>query len=627
MKDKKRSLTIAALIAALCMLAVTIATPIFLEHSEDTQSLGVQSDIDLDTQEIILSGYWDNLTPADVLVMLCPVVGLGWHLSKYYYSNEGGSGAGGSSDPDELSKLVRAHESELIYSILHSNVELLENSISGYADIWKFTNSYWMRQVEVAAAERWAADASYYAPYMLDRSGLIGNLAQLFENVEEGPDKTFQLINDRLTAWNGSSDYNQMSIIIKYGTNTLSDTSSMDIKIRNTISVSSSTANVAYLDNRELWVSNGNAVITAEDGSRYTLNSGYNNLAAMGIKAGIYSFASGHTYTGSLVPVVASNAATVRTGLIIESGSELKFGQYYNNQLLIDGTNYNDLTVYASTGDGTQSDSVNLFTVLAMHDDLLAAAYESVTKAHVAAQAAWQIYTAAQESNILLSPSSLVPSGMDVTSEELYTLTVLYLAQIADYYERTNANLTKTGFNFTADSLNLFIRGNIYDANGTKLYESVVFTPYLWLDSMTVIEGSNAFSQSGYIAIWGESDNLRTWSGADGYAPQLVSVSPGYSFDAAQIMHNQSFVSSVALEVLEIHKWNEIEVTPGPGLIIIPKIVDLAPYVAWILIEAAVIWFLLWELMKMDDLLLLLPSVILLLLGLFGADWVAGLIA
>ena len=34
MRDRKRLLTIAALIAALCMLAVTIATPLFLEDSE-----------------------------------------------------------------------------------------------------------------------------------------------------------------------------------------------------------------------------------------------------------------------------------------------------------------------------------------------------------------------------------------------------------------------------------------------------------------------------------------------------------------------------------------------------------------------------------------------------------------
>ena len=623
MRDRKRLLTIAALIAALCMLAVTIATPLFLEDSEYAEQQTVSAQ-DLTAQEIVLSGYWDDLTSADVLVMLCPVVGLGWHLSKYYYSNDSGSGSG-SGDPDELAKTVRAHESELVYSILHSNVELLENSISGYADIWKFTNSYWMRQAEVAAAERWAADAQDYAPYILERSGLIGNLSQLFENVEEGPDKTFQLINDRLAAWQSSSDYNKMSIVIKYGSNTLSN-NSMDIKIRNTISVSSASSNVAYIDARELWVSNGNAVITSEDGTRYTLNSGYNNLAAMNIPEGVYSFASGHTYTGSIVPIVATNAATVHTGIVVESGSDLKFGQYYNNQILIDGTNYTDFTLYADTGDGTSSDSVNLLTVLSMHDALLNAVYESVTKAHVAAQAAWQVYTAAQESNILLSPSSLVPAGMDVTSGELYTLTVLYLAQIADYKERTNANLSKTGFNVSSESLNLYIRGSIYDANGTKIYDSVVFTPYLWLDGMNIIEGSNAFSQSGYIAVWGKSNDLRNWS-ASSDTPQLVSVSAGYSFDAAQIMHNQSLVSSATLTVQEVEKWNEIEVTPGPSPIVIPKIVDLSPYIAWILIEAAAIWFLVWELFKMDDLLLLLPAVILLLLGLFGADWIAGMIA
>lgn len=113
---------------------------------------------------------------------------------------------------------------------------------------------------------------------------------------------------------------------------------------------------------------------------------------------------------------------------------------------------------------------------------------------------------------------------------------------------------------------------------------------------------------------------------ASGYAPQLISVSSGYSFYAAQIMHHDRLVSSVALDVLEVEQWNEIEVVPGPVPQPIPHVVDLAPYIMWILIEAAVIWFLLWDLLKMENLILLLPAVVLLLLGLFGADWIAGMV-
>lgn len=618
-KDKRRLFASFALVVALCMLAVTIATPVLLENSEQ----------DTANQDIALAGIFDgNVDLVDVLVMMCPIVGLTWNIAEYFNQGTSGSGGSGSSDPDQIAKDNRTHESELVYTILAKNAELLANSINGYSDIWKFTNNYWMRQAEVAAAERWASTSQYYAPYILERSGLVGNIAKLFENVEDGPDATFDLLNDRLTAWKAASGYSQMSIVLQYGNNTITDASNLDIKLRNMINVSSQSANVAYLDARELWVSGGNAKIYAEDGTQYQLASGYNNLAAMVIKSGVYAFQPGHAYAGSIVPVIASAAATVNTCLVIESGSDFKIAQYYNNQVLIDNVNYTDLSIHIDTGDGTASSNIDIMPVLSMHKLLLDETYKSLVKAHVAAQAAWKIFDVAQESNILLSPSSLVPSLGDVqiSSEELYTLTVLYLAQIADYYERANGNLTKTGFNVSPESLDLYIRGNIYDQNGTLIYESAVFTPYVWLDSMNILEGTNKFSQSGYIAVWGESDNIRNWSGADGYAPQLVSVSAGYSFNAAQIMHHDRLVSSVALDVLEVEKWNDIEVIPGPDPQPIPHVVDLAPYIMWILIEAAAIWFLLWELLKMENLILLLPAVVLLLLGLFGADWIAGMV-
>ena len=616
MKDKRRLFVSFALIVALCMFAATVATPVFLDDADSAYD-----------QEIVLSGIFDgHVDLIDALVMMCPIVGLTWNIAEYY--NQGSPGGGGSSDPDQIAKDTRAHESEIVYTILAKNAELLANSISGYGDIWKFTNNYWMRQAEVAAAERWASTSQYSASYILERSGLIGNLAKLFENVEEGPDATFDLLNDRLAVWKNTSGYSLMSIVVQYGNNTITDLSNLDIKLRNMINVTSQSANVAYLDARELWVSNGNAKIYAENGTEYQLSSGYNNLASMGIESGLYAFQVGHAYAGSIIPIIASSAASVNTGIVLESGNTFKIAQYYNNQVLIDNVNYVDLSLYVDTGDGAVSSSIDVMPMLSMHKALLDETYKSLTKSHVAAQAAWKIFDVAQESNILLSPSSLVPNlgDIQVSSEELYTLTVLYLAQITDYYERANGNLTKTGFNISPDSLDLYIRGNIYDQNGTLIYESVVFTPYVWLDSMDILEGTNNFTQSGYIAVWGESDNIRNWSVASGYAPQLISVSSGYSFYAAQIMHHDRLVSSVALDVLEVEQWNEIEVVPGPVPQPIPHVVDLAPYIMWILIEAAVIWFLLWDLLKMENLILLLPAVVLLLLGLFGADWIAGMV-
>lgn len=626
MMNKRRIVGLFAMALSVCLLAVSLLSPVLLEQEEAIETDNVVlASMPWDDWKDQLGNYkWGNVF-ADIASFISPPVFIGKTLYEGIKGN--GSGGGGSGgDPAEIAKYLREHESELVYTVLNTDKELLTNSINGYSDIWKFTNSYWMRQAEVAAAERWAANVDYYAPFILERSGLIDNLIQLFDNVEAGPDTAFAFISDRLQAWSEDSQYNQMQIYISYGNVTKTDASVMDIKFRNAVTVSSEYNGTVYLDKRELYVFGGNATIYAEDGTQYQLQTGYNDLTQIaGFEPGIYALQKDRQYAGSIVPVIDARAAQVYASAVLKIGSEVKLVKYANSSILVDDTSYDFLEIYVDTGDGITSEKINLTSILEMNSALIDASYATLSKSHAAAQAAWMVFDKAEESNILISPSSLVPDlqNIDVSAEEMYTLTVLYLEQIYDYWQRTNGNLKGTGFNLSADSLDLYVRGNIYDENGNMIYSQVVFTPYIWLNSIVLTEGKNVFDQSGIIGIWGESEDLTSWKGTSGYTPTMISIKSGYSIDIAQIMYDEAIRTSVTLEVMEIEPWYDPVVTPGPGTAHV-DVHDLVPYVAAILFLIGLNLCQFSIISRFD--LLILVGVVFIILALVGAEWVTELL-
>ena len=62
--------------------------------------------------------------------------------------------------PDEAGRQL---EASIVTEMLSINGEILVHNLNGYVNIWRFTNSYWMRQAEIAAAERWGAGQQYSA--------------------------------------------------------------------------------------------------------------------------------------------------------------------------------------------------------------------------------------------------------------------------------------------------------------------------------------------------------------------------------------------------------------------------------------------------------------------------------
>lgn len=463
----------------------------------------------------------------------------------------------------------RQLEADIVIEMLHINGELLAHNLDGFTDVWRFTNSYWMRQAEVAAAERWGAGQQYSAQALTERAGLYVNTAQLMRNINEGPDATFSQLNDRVNIWKTVSGYESMKFKLQHGGTSSTFANGLDLNIRPTATATSA-ANLVYLTGDPLW-SMGAGEIIAVDNTKHTLTQGYNDMS--GIAPGVYKLSPGD-YAGGMLPALMSGACKLRAGYVVSSPDGVKIAALNDNGVRYDGNQYDTLRLAIDTGTKT-SDPVDLMSLLRHYDNMITEIERSLTKAANAAYAAWTVYGAAGEANILLSPSSLVPQleDVDVSAEQMTVLTTLYLRQVHDYYQRVQGNLNQTGWSLSPDSIDLYMRGDIYDSTGTKLYESVVFTPYIWLEDWTINKDLMTARQSGIIALWGETDDLNTWDGAaSGTGAQIIALEPGYQIDVKQIVHHGKAVDSVSLTIMEIRPWDPI-VMPKPHQP--PKIYDI----------------------------------------------------
>jgi hypothetical protein len=417
-----------------------------------------------------------------------------------------------------------------------------------------------MRQAEVAAAEAWGAGKQYSAQALTERAGLYVNIAQLFRNINEGPDATFSQLNDRVNIWKTVSGYESMSFKLQHGTSSTSYANGLNLNIRPTVTATAE-YNKVYLTGDPLW-SMGAGEAIAQDGTKKTLQQGYNDLSS--ITPGVYQLSAGD-YAGGILPALRSDGCALRAGFVISSPDGVKIAVRDGDSVRFNGNLYSSFSLAIDTGSKT-SDPVDLMPLLGHYDNMIRAVAQSLTKAASAAYAAWTVYDAAGEANILLSPSSLVPQleGVEVSGEQMAVLTTLYLRQVHDYYQRVQGNLNATGFSLSADSIDLYMRGDIYDSTGTKLYESVVMTPYIWLEDWTISKGMTTARQSGVIAIWGETADLNSWTGAtSGTGAQIVALEPGYQLDVKQIIKSGKAVDSVDLTIMEIRPWDPI-VMPKP---------------------------------------------------------------
>lgn len=506
----------------------------------------------------------------------------GWILHEYVGSDI-------KADTEPLRAQARAYEADIINTILTRDTGSILRSIDGFADIWEFTLAHWMRQSEITAVELWDPEENYTddtGSTVMALSGLMVNLAQFFENIEYGPDSSYELLADRLKMWEQNPDtYGPMKLAVRYGTTALTNSDYMDIHICNAVYNAENGKNTVWLDNRNLWVFGSGFSITAtlDNGTSatYTLQKGYNDLASLKSRegkdfaAGYYTLPAGRSYAGSIVPAVSSAAAEVTSSAVIETAEGNYSLAVYNKDNSINyipSVNYAYGNAYSSldiliTQDSSVHYSVDMIELLEGYKKMIDIVKTTLEKSNIAAAAAWDVFTRAGAANILLSPSSFVPPNADLSESEMYVVTVMAMHQLAEYTAASGDILDKKDYRISPESLNVLILGDIYDAGGTLLYKDVAFSPYVWLyDQSFTVSATATMRQTALFAVWGNADHLDgSIISSDISDAGLLSASDGYRVDVKEIMQSGKQVSEVRLKVFSVEQWHKYEGSRGSG--------------------------------------------------------------
>ena len=562
---------------------------------------------------------------------------VGWALNEY-------TDSGIAGETEELRAQARAYEADIINTILSRDTGSILRSIDGFADIWEFTYAHWMRSAELAAVELWAQGVDYtddVGSSVLEMSGLMLNLSQFFENIEYGPDSSYNLLADRLAMWkNNQATYGQMGLSVKYGSTSLTNSDYMDVHICNAVYNTENGKNTVWLDNRNLWVFGSDCTITIqnENGSEtYNLAKGYNDLSTIISRSGKV-FESGycnlptqHTFAGSIVPAVSSTAANIASAAVIEIGKDNyslavcntdKSINYISSVNYASGNSYNSLDIII-TQDASTHYTVDMIELMSGYNQMIAAAKTSLEKSNVAAAAAWDIFNRAGSASALISPSSYAPPNANLTAEELTIISAMAMLQLAEYTTAAGDMLKPEKYSISPDSLDILILGDIYDAGGRLLYENAVFSPYVWLrDQSFTTSATSTLNQTAMLAVWGVSESLSSVDMSDLSNATLLTVSNNYSINAKEILKENKPVDNVTLEVFSIGQWHEYEDSRGSGGWDFSEIKDVNNLVAILFFVVAAICFLLY--LKESDELLLILAVIFALIGLFGTSLIVG---
>jgi hypothetical protein len=248
---------------------------------------------------------------------------------------------------------------------------------------------------------------------------------------------------------------------------------------------------------------------------------------------------------------------------------------------------------------------------------------ELLLEASIAAQTMWTITDTAKQSNILLSPSILMPhlTNVGIDAQQSYAIYVMALSQIAAY-NTTYGEVLKDGMTqISAESLDLYCHGSVYDQYGNLVLENAILTPYTYLNDMKVSTGKTLYNQDGLIMVWDMADTLVGWdmpTDTAAYEPMIMPQGAYLVLD--EIVYAGEEVSTVTLEVVKVERiaaFDDILFERSDT----PAVLDASTLVMIIVIELGIIIALIGYITRMPG--LIAAGAIVALVGFFASDWIA----
>lgn len=630
---------ILSVLAISLVMAVSLA-PLAAEASDADMVTEVYPDSD-DPKEL---GF-----VAGLLIGLA-VGGILWAVDKYVVDPETPA-----SDQTEVYKQLRGLYADKLITGWDTAKDMISSVMPADTSLWAFTTNYWNRAVELACAEAWNLDMDYDPDEMAEQAMLRKNIEAYIYDWQAAVDVAYKALADKHTKLTGDC-WGDMEISLAWdGGRFVADGSSDFYTDLLQIVTTSGTSSLVYIDTSteddggnyvqktsgNLYVFGRSATLRYVDtGKTYTLGLGANDVTSM--PSGLYRIeTSGTTLAGPITGSAFDDSADVTGGMVLVSGSQLAYVRASGDDVVITKSNgssntssYLKYEVSYNGSDGQVTDTSVLcdggtYNIVRDWAAMVEQIHDVLGRAATAGETIWGIFDSAEASSSFLSPSAITTTveGVQLTAVQSQAIYVQAMMQIADYWEQHGSDLSSDpAFTTNRESLNLYCYGDIY-YNGQLWAENVVFTPYESLGEQELAAGETTVWQgSGFAMIWAQVDDFDAWNGqTSSTAYTLVDLSSGYELVIERIVKDGRDVDSITLQQSEIRKYNFGSSGGGddpPGAV---KVLDAGNLILVIIVELAVILFLLGYAMG-QPVVGLIVAIIVAIIGLTCSDMIAALV-
>lgn len=526
--------------------------------------------------------------------------------------------------------------------------QLANSLVDNDRQVFALSESYLNRAAEITSASLWHAGATFNSDDVLILAGVIDLLARANYNTQYTLDWAYDQAANRVDLWAANTDW-ASELRIQMGWNgggTADATSRLNLDFTS-IMTATSAENVFYLDtesmagtagilmNNAVWSFSPNAGITdLRTGTFHPFGNVYTDISSL--PSGWYVAEPG-VYAGPFLASTSPAAAAVTGGAVIICDNTYGYITADANGLLnitYDGVGYtSDYLRYGITADGNvrwTEDAADGSSVIASMITTYARYFDQIKELQFRAAASaltmWMISAQAFQSNILLSPSSIIPqlTNVGVDPVQAYAMYVSALEQIAQFWNMNGTLLRSADVRISPESLDLYCYGSIYNPDGSLIAANVVFTPYVYTQSMNIRVGSNTYTSAGMVMIW---DDLSTtaigWEGSSTNNAASITIMPGAYFMATEVVYKGESVPSVTLQVKTIQAMG-ILTNAQLGLDDTPAVISVAALFMIIFILLGIILMMagfMWE-----SGLFKIIGVIVAILGLLASSFLARLI-
>lgn len=605
---------------AVLMLAVSVATPMVSAEAEPEAVYA-----DDPGYGLLPIMMWAGYTGAQVIAAFVGGVIMGALATKVLAPNETTS----AGDNEEIYKLAREMYATGRMDAINTTMWMATSMLPADTSLWAHTTNYWARNSELVVAALWSENGTFRADKVYELTLMRENIENYIYDWQTAIDKNYNNNFDARNYFSGDC-YGTLEYSIVWDQGSIRASNDGDIPFIFDITQIVQNAEIgqyvwidcngkddggSYAGTSQTLYNFGTGALTLTKMSVLDGDSvgntisvpGKSSISLAGKTDGLYRIDSPDaSFAGPVTRSATDNSANVGGALVIQSGSEMIYaipdGEVLNIYTL-DGLVYSNSTMrinlsYAGTNSGVCSSDICDGTgtnLIRDWDKLLRQIFEVQKRSIDAGEAIWGIFDVAEESNSLLSPSSVTSSVVDVNLSpvEQQSIYMQAMIQIADYWENNGDKLTEAEFTTTLESTDLVVYGDLY-YNGDLWMENVIFTPYLTVSSeqvLTVGEMTD-WSGPGFAMVWAQEENYGYWDKRTTAGEQLlISLDSSYSIDVKRIEKEQKSIDTITLAPTVIKKFSKDPVSPTPPATP-PKVLDASTLILAILIELAAILFL-----------------------------------